>query len=135
LLSRLKGKEGLKVNGKYLASNIEPLKVLGEGKVFNAINDLLNSNRFKDVSLTAYSICESESRIPTIECLFKTEGKYGPTLYFRRFDFYKHNGNVEDDLALTAKHGVGFADFDLQNFIKLRDFYLEHSKTPEVEIS
>jgi hypothetical protein len=123
------------MDGKYLASNFGPLKALGEGKVFIVINDLLNTNRFEDIEMAAYSIRESESNIVIIECLFKSEGIYGPTLYYRRFYFYKRHETVEDSLVETAKYGVGFGDFELQNFIKLRDFYLEHLKTAVEKIS
>jgi hypothetical protein len=113
------------MDGKYLASNIEPLKTIGDGKVLVALNDLMNTDRFENVELVAYSINGNESRIIRIECLFKKEGKYGTTIYFRNFDVYKRNNKLEDSLKLTADHGVGFGDYDLQNFIELRDFYLQ----------
>ena len=118
------------MDGKYLASNIGPLKTIGDGKVFIAINDLLNTDRFENVELVAYSIERNDGLIIRLECLFKKEGKYGPTIYFRNFDFYKCNKELEDSLKLTADHGVGFGDYDLINFIKLRDFYFQSIEVP-----
>ncbi|SDM18249.1 hypothetical protein [Bacillus sp. OK048] len=123
------------MDGKYLASNTGPLKVIGEGKVFITINDLLNTDRFKMVELAAYTIRGSESRIVSINCLFKKEGEHDSVLFYRSFDFYKRHGMVDDDLKLTAEHGIGFGDFDIYNFTQLRDFYREHSKVPVAEIS
>lgn len=112
------------MDGKYLASNIGPLKVIGDGKVFIAINDLLNSNRFEKVELVAYSIRGSEGRIVTIECLFRN--KQRETFYYRSFDFYRETGNIDDDLRLTADYGIGFCDYELTLFMQLRDFYLQN---------
>jgi hypothetical protein len=120
------------MDGKYLASNIGPLKVMSEGKVFIAINDLFNSERFEKAEVVAYSITGYESRIIRIECLLKKENLYGPTLYFRNFDFYKSREKLEDSLKLTADYGAGFGDYDLQNYIKLRDFYLDSKNIAEV---
>jgi hypothetical protein len=122
------------MDGKYLASNNGPLKVLGEGIVFITINDLLNTNRFESVELVAYSIRGYDSRIITIDCLFKKEGEFR-TLFFRDFDFFKRNNSVSDELKLTADHGIGIGEYTIENFLKLRDFYLEHSMAPAAEIS
>lgn len=116
------------MDGKYLASNIAPLKEIGDGKVFNAVNDLMNSNQFKNAELAAYSINGSDNRIVTCEFLFSRTDRR--TLYFRTFDFYKATGTVDDVLKLTADFGVGLADTDLERFLRLRDFY---SKENEVE--
>ncbi|MDR7237170.1 hypothetical protein [Neobacillus drentensis] len=118
------------MDGLYLASNIGPLKTIGNGKAFIAINDLLNTDRFENVELVAYSIEGNDGRIIRIECLLKKEGLYGPTIYFRNFEFYKSRCRLEDSLKLTADYGVGFGDYDLQNFIKLRDFYFQNKEVP-----
>jgi hypothetical protein len=76
----------------------------------------------------------SDGGITIVECLFKKEGNYGPVFYFRDFDFYKNTKNVDDGLKQTSNYGIGFADHDLNKFIQLREFYLEHSNTP-VEIA
>ncbi|MEH7093976.1 hypothetical protein [Neobacillus vireti] len=111
------------MDGKYLASNFEALKVLGDGKVFVTVNDLLNSNRFENVELVAYSIDGTSSEIVNVECLFRHTKR--DTMYFRDFDFYKNPDHVSDNLKRTADYGRGFADYDLYRFIKLRDFYLQ----------
>lgn len=118
------------MDGKYLASNIGPLKVIGDGKPFTTINDLLNSDRFENVRLVAYSISGHEKNIVTVECLF--EHKTRKTIYYRDFDFYKVTGKIEDSMKMTADYGIGFADFDIDNFIKLRDFYFQHSLATEI---
>ena len=114
------------MDGKYLASNIGQLKTIGDGKALNAINDMLNSDRYKDVQLVGYSINGSEGRIVTVDCLF--QHKKRETIYFRSFDFYKSTKKVEDNLQLSAKHGRGFSDHDLTCFIELRDFYLKNKE-------
>jgi hypothetical protein len=116
------------MDGKYLASNIGPLKVIGDGKAFITINDLLNSNQFEDAELVAYSIRDYESRIVNVDCLFNKFSS--PTerniLFFRSFDYYKRNESIVDDLKLTAEYGIGFADFEMERFIEIRDFYLQY---------
>jgi hypothetical protein len=121
------------MDGKYLATNIGPLKTIGEGKVFNAITDLLNSDRFEGVELAAYSIRESESRVVGIDCLFKKYSHHTERdiLSFRTFDFYRRTGNVNDYLKQTAEHGIGFTDYELNKFMELRDFYLQNKEVPE----
>jgi hypothetical protein len=114
------------MDGKFLTSNIGPLKVIGDGKVFVAINDLLNTNRFKKVELAAYEIADSNSRIVTIHCLF-IHAERG-TLYYRQFAFFESTESVNDDLKLTAEHGIGFGDFEMFYFQKLRDWYLQNIK-------
>jgi hypothetical protein len=115
---------GFGMDGKYLTSNIEPLKVIGDGMVFVAIDVLLNTNRFKNIELVAYEIAGSDTPIVTVNCLFiQVERK---TLFYRRFDFYKATKNVEDDLKLTADHGIGIGDFDVHFFSKLRNWYLQN---------
>lgn len=118
------------MDGKYLASNIGPLKVIGNGKVFISINDLLNSDRFECAELAAYSISESESRVVGIDCLFKKYSQHTERdiLSFRTFDFYKRTGNVNDYLKQTADHGIGFTDYELNKFMELRDFYLQNKE-------
>jgi hypothetical protein len=118
------------MDGKYLASNIGPLKTIGEGKSFIAINDLLNS--FEGVELAAYSIHESESRVVGIDCLFKEFSKHTERdiFSFRPFDFYKSTRNTDDALKLTADYGVGFTDYDMNRFMELRDFYLKYKEVP-----
>jgi hypothetical protein len=118
------------MDGKYLASNIGPLKTVGDGKVFIALNDLLNTHRFENAELVAYSIDSNDGRIIWLECLFKKEGKYGHTFHYRTFNFYKSRKQLEDSLKLTADYGVGFGDYDLNNFIALRDFYLQNKEVP-----
>jgi hypothetical protein len=112
------------MDGKYLSCNIGPLKAIGGGKVFVSINDLLNTNRFKNVVLVAYEIMESDTRIPTVHCLFiRTESN---AFFFRRFDFYEVTKSVSDDLKLTADHGIGIGDFDIYHFSKLHNWYLQN---------
>jgi archaellum biogenesis protein FlaJ (TadC family) len=111
------------MDGKYLASNIGPLKTINDGKVFIAINDLMNTVRFENVELVAYSINGKE-----VQCLFKRSE--GFTLFIRRFNFYKSTGNVDDYLKLIAEHGIGIADYDIDDFLKLRDFYLQNKEVP-----
>lgn len=111
------------MDGLYLASNIGPLKVIGDGKVYIAIHDLLNSSRFENIELAAYTILGTEDRIVSVKCLFK---KDSGVLYYREFGYFKRTKNVCDDLKLTAENGIGFGDFDLYYFTELRDFYLQH---------
>lgn len=114
------------MDGFYLASNMGPLKTIGEGKVFIDLNALLSTDRFENVELVAYSIDDSDGRIIRLECLLKKEGKYGHTFHYRTFNFYISRKQLEDSLKLTADYGVGFGDYDLNNFIALRGFYLQH---------
>jgi hypothetical protein len=118
------------MDGKYLVSNIGPLKTIGEGQVVIAISNLLNTDNFENAELVAYSIDGNDGRIIYLECLFKKEGKYGHTLFYRNFHFYKRNNRLEDALKLTADYGVGIGDLDIHNFIKLRDFYLQNKEVP-----
>ncbi|MBT2722278.1 hypothetical protein [Bacillus sp. ISL-46] len=114
------------MNGLYLASNIGPIKTLGEGEVFITVNDLLNTDRFKNVEMVAYRITGNDDRIATVECLFKrTERR---TLFFREFNFYKSTKNVSDHLKLTAEHGIGIGEFEIDSYLELRDFYLQHTE-------
>jgi hypothetical protein len=122
------------MDGKYLASNIAPLKVIGDGKVFIEINNLLNSNRFENFELAAYTILGNEDRIVSVKCLFRKISSitdYG-VLFFRTFDYYKGTKNVTDVLKSTGEYGIGFGDFDLYYFTELRDFYHQHITASEV---
>jgi hypothetical protein len=116
------------MDGRYLASNIGQLKIIGDGKVFVTINDLLNSERFIGVELVAYEISGSDKRIVTVNCLLKRAGR--EVILFRRFDFYKATRRVEDDLKLTADYGIGIGDFDLISFSELRNWYLQSLEIP-----
>lgn len=114
------------MDGKYLASNIAPLKTIGDGKTFVKITEKLNNDHFESVDLVAYSITGSDDRIVNVECLFKYKER--TTLYFRDFDFYKRTENLEDGLKMSADYGAGFADHNIDRFLILRDFYLEKEK-------
>jgi hypothetical protein len=118
------------MDGLYLASNLEPLKLLGEGNALKKVNDLLESDRFQGYRLAAYSIRGSKDRIVTVRTLF--EKNESGTLFYRDFDLYKRDNHISDCLIETAQYGVGIGDFDLDYFIKLRDFYRQNK---EVELS
>jgi hypothetical protein len=115
------------MNGKYLATNIEPLQSTADGKVLETINKLLaarNKHTEHKVELVAYSISGFERGIVTIDCLIERKGR--KTLFFRRYDFYKETGTIDDDIKQTADYGIGFAQYDVNNFLELRDFYLQN---------
>jgi hypothetical protein len=114
------------MDGLYLSSNLKPLESIGEGKALKCLGDVFKSDRFQDVEMVAYLITGPETRIPDIDILFKHRER--STLYTRRFTYYKFRGKLEDDLKLTADHGIGIADFDVDNFLKLREFYLKNKE-------
>lgn len=111
-------------NEKYLSTDMEPLKAIGNGKVSEFINDFLdevNDSRKNKAELVAYGIKDSYGLITTIECLFKTENG----LLFRSYEFYVNRKHIEDNLKNTAEYGVGILDVEIENFFELRSFYLE----------
>jgi hypothetical protein len=111
------------VNEKYLATDLEPLKEIGDGKVLEVINNLLNyynEDNEKTAELAAYNL-KCDYKIVDIYCLFKSING----LEYRRFTYYPTTKSVDDDLMQTAKYGLGIHYVELERYMKLRDFYLE----------
>lgn len=110
-------------NEKYLATDLEPLKAIGEGKVMEVINNILKSYN-KDIEipavLAAYNI-RCDYTIVTIYCLFNTKNGF----MYRSFEYYPDAENVDDNLRITAEYGLGIHYVELERYMKLRDFYLE----------
>lgn len=115
------------MDGHYLGSNIAPLKVIGDGVALIEINDLLSHDNFEGVELAAYSIRDSESRIVCIDCLYKKYSRHTDRdiFYFRSFDLYRLLRRMNDGLKITAEHGIGITDYEMNYFMELREFYLQ----------
>lgn len=116
------------MNGKYLATDLEPLQTLGDGAVLNAINEFLanqNDGRPEDSKgeLVAFEIENYEgSSFTAIRCLIKNENGF----FYRSFEFFKKRNSVTDKLSDSAKYGLGFNEWNLDHFIELRQFYLDN---------
>jgi hypothetical protein len=115
------------MNEKYLATNIEPLKAIGDGKVFEAINAIIsdrNEHRTSEAKgeLVAYKIQAIGGPIVTINFLIENHNG----LSFRKFEYYMWSGNVEDSLMGAAEYSFGIHYSVMEDFFELREFYLEN---------
>lgn len=114
------------MNGKYLGTDLEALKEIGEGKVFEYLNNFVNEanqNRNKTARLAAYEIRNDYSSIAEIYCVFESENG----LSFRSFAFYQ-SGKIEDELKSSAEYGFGLHEVDMKRFLKLHEFYQQSLK-------
>jgi hypothetical protein len=115
------------MNVKYLATNIDPLKDIGDGKVFEAINAIISDRNEHITSaakgeLVAYEIQNMETPIVTINILIKSHN----SLLFRNFNYFMRLGNLDDGLNDSAKYGFGIHYTKMEDFFKLRKFYLKN---------
>jgi hypothetical protein len=115
------------MSGKYLSTNIEPLKAIGDGKVFEAINAIIsdrNEYRASEAKgkLIAYKIHDFSGRIVDINFLIEDHNG----LSFGKFEYYMRSGNVEDSLMSSTKYSFGIHFSAMEDFFELREFYLEN---------
>jgi hypothetical protein len=114
------------MNGKYLATNLEPLKAIGSGKVLEAIDALINERNDHRVpsakgDLVAYEIQDIGGRIVIINFLIENQNG----LSFRKFEYYMQSENVEDCLMGAAEYSFGIHYSVMEDFFKLRGFYVD----------
>jgi hypothetical protein len=114
------------MNKKYLASDLEPLKAIGEGKVLDFINNFIdgvNENRENKAELVAYVIKDNDF-ISNMYCLFKTING----LLYREFTYCSNTKRVDDCLKKTAEYGIGIIEYSMEDFFELREFYKANAK-------
>lgn len=115
------------MNGKYLATNIDQLKEIADGKVLRKLNNILddlNESRAESSKgkLVAYEIeGDNDSAFLNVFCLIKSENGF----FYRSFELFKKRNKVEDELLSSAMYGLGFSDWHLDHFLDLRNLYLE----------
>lgn len=119
------------MDGKYLASNIEPLVSLADGRVYQVITAILDACNVNKTGadkgeLVANKIVGSEKGITRIDCLINTT--YG--LHYRSFNLFIKTGTIDDDLKQSASYGYGIHDLMMDRFIKFREWYLQNKEVP-----
>ncbi|WP_147536067.1 hypothetical protein [Bacillus marasmi] len=115
------------MDGKYLATNLEPLKSIGDRKLFEEIIEFMTSRENRAPKLIAYSIQGIDENIVTVDCLFERHHKEInlKTLYFRTFEYFRVTEDIYDVSKRSIEYGIGFSEYHLDSFVDLRNFYLE----------
>ena len=117
--------------GMHLGTDLTALETVGDGKVLEHINKLLE--RYQD-TLASYQINEDSKYFVNVKVLFLHELNEGDFVFkFRILEYSRDYKDIEDIMQKSLKYSTGITEFQMNYFLELKQFYLENTSEKVVE--
>lgn len=110
--------------GIHLGTNLTALEAVGEGKVLEKITALLEE--YEGNTIACYEIEHVHNSVD-VRILFKQVSEISSWFKYRAFQYSMRFGHIEDRLQDALEYNVGINEFQMEYFLKLRQFYLENN--------
>jgi len=118
--------------GMHLGKDLTALEAVGDGKVLEHINKLLE--RYQDDTIACYEIDEDSKYFVNVKVLFLHELNEGNFIFkFRILEYSRDYKDIEDIMQKSLKYSTGITEFQMNYFLELKQFYLENTSEKVVE--